>query len=103
MKKQKVVVQLPGIAKAASVETRYHFELEALLPLAELVEVSAKTEEEFLAEAGDASAVITSWGFRISRSVITAEASPASARNSSSVNAWTSTSSATGSSASSSK
>ncbi len=38
--------------------------------MAELVEVSAKTEEDFLAEAGDAAAVITSWGFRISRSVI---------------------------------
>ena len=70
MEKQKVVVQLPGIARAASVETRYQFELEALLAVAELVEVQATTEEEFLAEASDAAAVITSWGFRISRSVI---------------------------------
>ena len=68
--KRKVVVQLPGIAKAASVETRYHFELEALTSVADLIEVSAKTEEEFLAEASDAAAVITSWGFRITRSVI---------------------------------
>ena len=68
--KRKVVVQLPGIAKAPSVETRYTFELEALLPVAELVEVAATSEEEFLAEASDAAAVITSWGFRISRSVI---------------------------------
>jgi len=67
---QKVVVQLPAIAKAASVDTRYTFELEALLPVAELVEVAATSEEEFLAEASDAAAVITSWGFRISRSVI---------------------------------
>ena len=70
MEEQKVVVQLPGIAKAASVETRYTFELEALLAVAELVEVSAKTEEDFLAEASDAAAIITSWGFRITRSVI---------------------------------
>ena len=55
--KQKVVVQLPGIAKAPSVETRYTFELEALLPLAELVEVAATTEEDFLAEASDAAAI----------------------------------------------
>lgn len=68
--KQKVVVQLPGIAKTASVDTRYTFELEALLPVAELVEVAATSEEEFLAEASDAAAVITSWGFRISRSVV---------------------------------
>lgn len=70
VEKRKVVVQLPGIARAASVETRYRFELEALLPAAELIEVSARTEADFLAEAGDAAAVITSWGFRISRSVI---------------------------------
>lgn len=68
--KQKVVVQLPGIAKAGAVDTRYSFELEALLPVAELVEVAATSEEEFLTEASDAAAVITSWGFRISRSVV---------------------------------
>lgn len=68
--KKKVVVQLPAIAKAASVDTRYAFELEALLEIAELVEVAATSEEEFLAEASDAVAVITSWGFRISRSVV---------------------------------
>ncbi len=68
--KHKVVVQLPGIARASSVDSRYAFELEALRPVAELVEVAAATEEEFLAEAADAAAVVTSWGFRISRSVI---------------------------------
>ncbi|MXW02078.1 MAG: C-terminal binding protein [Holophagales bacterium] len=61
---------MPAIAKAASVDTRYAFELEALLEIAELVEVAATSEEEFLAEASDAVAVITSWGFRISRSVV---------------------------------
>lgn len=68
--KKKVVVQLPAIAKAASVDTRNAFELESLLEIAELVEVAAASEEEFLAEASDAAAVITSWGFRISRSVV---------------------------------
>ncbi|MXX61766.1 MAG: C-terminal binding protein [Holophagales bacterium] len=38
--------------------------------MAELVEVAATSEEEFLAEASDAVAVITSWGFRISSSVV---------------------------------
>ena len=67
---QKVVVQLPAISKAPSVDTRHSFELEALVPSAELVEVAATSEEEFLAEAADAAAIITSWGFRISRSVV---------------------------------
>ncbi len=67
---RKVVVQLPAIAKASSVDARCSFELEALLPVAELVEVAATSEEEFLAEASDAAAIITSWGFRISRSVV---------------------------------
>ena len=68
----KVVVQLPRIAKAESVAQRYALELEALAPLAELVEVQADTAAEFIDGARDADALITSWGVRIDRQIINA-------------------------------
>ena len=72
MSKRKVVVQLPRIAKAESVEERYALELEALAPIAELVEVQADTAAEFIDGARDADALITSWGVRIDRQIINA-------------------------------
>ena len=72
MSKRKVVVQLPRIAKAESVAQRYALELEALAPLAELVEVQADTAAEFIDGARDADALITSWGVRIDRQIINA-------------------------------
>ena len=72
MSKRKVVVQLPRIAKAESVAQRYALELEALAPLAELVEVQANTAAEFIDGARDADALITSWGVRIDRQIINA-------------------------------
>ena len=72
MSKRKVVIQLPRIAKAESVAERYALELEALAPLAELVEVQADTAAEFIDGARDADALITSWGVRIDRQIINA-------------------------------
>ena len=70
MGKKKVVVQLPRIARAESIAQRYAPELEARDPVAEIVEVEASGVEEFLAIAGDADALITSWGIKIDQSII---------------------------------
>ena len=69
--KKKVVAQLPGFAKTGVIAKRYALELEALEPIgAEIVEVIADTEDEFIEGAGDADAVITSWGINISEKII---------------------------------
>lgn len=70
-KTKKVVIQLPGIANAASLAKRYELELESLEPIgAELVEATATDEEGFIQEAKDAHGILTSWGFPITRNVI---------------------------------
>ena len=67
----KVVAQLPAFAKLGSVDQRYSWELEALAPLgAEIVEIAAATEDEFISAAHDADALITSWGFPITANII---------------------------------
>jgi D-3-phosphoglycerate dehydrogenase len=67
----KVVAQLPAQARPGDVEQRYAWELEALGPIgAEITEVAAATDDEFLAVAHDADALITSWGFPITRRII---------------------------------
>ena len=68
--KKKVVVQLPRAAQTQSTTERYSLELEALAHLADIVEVPADTEAEFIAGARDADALITSWGINISRAII---------------------------------
>ena len=68
--RKKVVVQLPKRAQIGDVNDRYQWELESLAPIAELVEVQAKSQEDFISGAKDADAIITSWGFRITRDVI---------------------------------
>jgi D-3-phosphoglycerate dehydrogenase / 2-oxoglutarate reductase len=68
----KVVVALPAIARTGSVAERYALELEALAPLADLVEVAARKPADLVDAARDADAIITSWGVRIDRQVIDA-------------------------------
>ncbi len=69
--KKKVVAQLPAFAKIGDVGQRYSWELEALGRIgAEIVEVVAKTDEDFIAGARDADAVITSWGIEVNRNII---------------------------------
>ena len=67
----KVVAQLPVHADTGDITRRYAWELESLAPLdAEIIEVAAATEEEFLAVAHDADALITSWGFPITAKIV---------------------------------
>lgn len=70
--RKKVAIALPGLSRSSAVEGRYDLELEALAPLAEVVEADASTPERFLAAARDADAIITSWGIRIDRGIIEA-------------------------------
>ena len=68
--KKKVVVQLPRQAQSQTLEERYALELEALAPLAEIVEVEADTPEQFAEAAADADALITSWGIDINETIV---------------------------------
>jgi D-3-phosphoglycerate dehydrogenase len=70
MSRKKVVVQLPAIARAGDLQERYSLELEALAPIADLVEVSSANPAEFAAGIRDADAIITSWGVRIDSQII---------------------------------
>ena len=67
---KKVAVQLPVRAKPQAVAERYALELEALAPVAEIVEIQAGSAAEFAEAAADADAIITSWGIRIDAEVI---------------------------------
>ncbi len=67
---KKVAIQLPAIARAGDIAERYALELEALHPIADLVEVPGASAAEFLAGAADADALITSWGIRIDSQII---------------------------------
>ncbi|MEA3217139.1 MAG: hypothetical protein QOJ19_3295 [Acidimicrobiia bacterium] len=67
----KVVAQLPAHIPLGEVEDRYAWELEALHAIdAEICEVAAASEDEFVRFAHDADALITSWGFPITRRII---------------------------------
>ena len=72
MGKKKIGIQLPRQARNQTVEERYALELEALAPVADIVDVPADTPEEFAAGVADVDAIITSWGLRIDRQVIEA-------------------------------
>lgn len=70
LSKKKVAVQLPRRAHAEAAAQRYALELEALAPVAEIVEVAGTSAAAFAAGAKDADAIITSWGIRIDRAII---------------------------------
>jgi D-3-phosphoglycerate dehydrogenase / 2-oxoglutarate reductase len=67
---KKVGIQLPKQAQNQTIEKRYSLELEALAPLAEIIEIRADTSAEFAAGARDMDAIITSWGLSIDSQVI---------------------------------
>ncbi len=68
---KKVVVQLPGLAKAPSIAERYDLELEELAPIgAELIESNTRDEDEFIELARDADGILTSWGVTMGPRVI---------------------------------
>jgi phosphoglycerate dehydrogenase-like enzyme len=61
--KKKVVVQIPGITGVSTDDDRYAIEIEALdRANVDVVEVIDFTTEEFLEQAHDAHAILTSWG-----------------------------------------
>ncbi|MCB1684808.1 MAG: C-terminal binding protein [Pseudomonadales bacterium] len=68
--KKTVVVQLPAQAKSQTTAERYALELEALAPVASIVEVEAPSPAAFGAAAAQADALITSWGIQIDADVI---------------------------------
>jgi len=68
--RKKVGIQLPKQAQNQTVEARYALELEALAPIADIVEIRADTAAEFAAGVQDVDAIVTSWGLRIDRQVI---------------------------------
>lgn len=72
MTKKKVGIQLPKQAQNQTVEDRWSLELEALEPIADIIEIRADTPEEFAAGVRDVDAIITSWGLRIDATVINA-------------------------------
>lgn len=68
---KKVVVQLPGQAKAPNIAKRYELELEELDSIGvELVESETFEEDEFIELARDADGILTSWGVRMNQRVI---------------------------------
>ncbi len=72
MTKKKVGIQLPKQARNQTVEERYSLELEALAPIADIIDIRADTPAEFAAGVTDMDAIITSWGLRIDKQVINA-------------------------------
>ena len=70
MKRKKVVAQLPAHVRPSDVANRYGPEMEALAPIADIVEVSGSDADTFAAGARDADAIITSWGIRIDPAII---------------------------------
>lgn len=68
--RKRVAFQLPKQAQNQTTEQRFALELEALAPIADIVEVRADTPAEFAAGVKDVDAIITSWGLRIDAEVI---------------------------------
>ena len=72
MGKRKVAVRVPRHALDQTAAHDWSFELEALDPIADIVEVEANTSAEFIAGVRDADALMTSWGMRIDKEIISA-------------------------------
>lgn len=70
--KKRVGIQLPRQAQNQTVEQRWSLEMEALAPIADIVEIRADTPAEFAAGVREVDAIITSWGLTIDRLVIDA-------------------------------
>ncbi|MDG2278478.1 MAG: C-terminal binding protein [Pseudomonadales bacterium] len=68
--RKKVGIQLPKQAQNQTLEERWSLELEALAPIADIVEIRADTPAEFAEGVKDMDAIITSWGLRIDQQVI---------------------------------
>jgi D-3-phosphoglycerate dehydrogenase / 2-oxoglutarate reductase len=72
MAKRKVAIRVPKRALDQTAEHDWSYELEALGPIADVVEVQASTRAEFIEGVRDADAILTSWGLRIDEEIIRA-------------------------------
>ena len=63
-------MQLPRRADVVNLEQRYALELEALAPVADIVEAASPNAEAFVEGAADCDAVITSWGIRLDEAIV---------------------------------
>lgn len=72
MAKRKVAIRVPRRAQDQTAPHDWSFELEALGPIADIVEVQAETPGEFIEAVRDADAIMTSWGIAISKQIIDA-------------------------------
>ena len=70
MSRKVVAMQLPPAAQVAALHEKYALELEALAPVADLIEVPSPTPSAFAEGAAGADAIITSWGVRLDADVI---------------------------------
>jgi len=70
MAKRKVAIRVPKHARDQTAEHDWSFELEALRPIADIVEVEANTPTEFIEGVRAADAIMTSWGMRIDKQII---------------------------------
>ena len=68
--RKKVAMQLPRRADVENLEQKYSLELEALAPVADIVEVESSTAEAFAEGASDCDGIITSWGLQFSEDII---------------------------------
>jgi D-3-phosphoglycerate dehydrogenase len=68
--RKRVGIRLPRHVTPQSAEQHWAHELEALAPIADIIEIRADTPAEFAAAAGDLDAIITSWGIRIDQEII---------------------------------
>lgn len=68
--RKRVAMQLPRRAQVANLEQRYALELEALAPVADIVEVASPNADAFVEGAADCDAVITSWGIRLDEAIV---------------------------------
>lgn len=72
MAKRKVAIRVPKRALDQTAAHDWSYELEALGPIADIVEVEADTRAEFIERVRDADAILTSWGLRIDAEIIRA-------------------------------
>ena len=70
MSRKVVAMQLPPAAQVVALHEKYALELEALAPVADLIEVPSPTPSAFAEGAAGADAIITSWGVRLDADVI---------------------------------
>jgi D-3-phosphoglycerate dehydrogenase / 2-oxoglutarate reductase len=70
--KRKVAVRVPKRALDQTAPHDWSYELEALEPIADIVEVEADTRAEFIEGVRDADAIMTTWGVDIDKETIDA-------------------------------